>query len=90
MVGEGEKEMAVLERSLVSPDDPHSDEIAALLDERDHVWHLLCEAEDVADTEAIEAYQTRIAEIDREIDYIASGERDEDLWAEAMERMWTD
>jgi hypothetical protein len=54
------------------------------------VWHLLCEAEDVADTDAIEAYQERIAEIDREIDYIASGERDEDLRTEAMERMWTD
>ena len=82
--------MAVLERSLVPPDDPHSDEIGALMDERDHVWHLLCEAEDAIDTDAIDTYQTRIAEIDREIDYIASGERDEDLWAEAMERMWTD
>ena len=82
--------MAVLERSLVPPDDPHVDEITTLLDERDHMWHLLCEAEDAADTDAIEAYQERIAEIDREIDYIASGERDEDLRAEAMERMWAD
>lgn len=81
--------MAV-ECSLDPPDDPHSDEIAALLDERDHVWHLLCEAEDAADTEEIEAYQERIVEIDREVDYIASGERDEDMKAEAEERMWTD
>jgi len=72
------------------PEAPHADEITALLDERDHVWHLLCEAEDVADTDAIEAYQERIAEIDREIDYIASGERDEDLRAEAMGRMWSE
>lgn len=82
--------MAVLERSLVSPDDPHSDEIAALLDERDHVWHLLCEAEDAADTDAIEAYQERLDEIDREVDYIASGDFDEDMKAEAIERMWAD
>ena len=82
--------MAVLERSLVPPDDPHSDEIGALMDERDHVWHLLCEAEEDVDTEAIEAYQTHIAEIDRKVDYIASGERDEDLRAEAMERMWSE
>jgi hypothetical protein len=66
------------ERPLDPPDDPHTDEIGALMDERDYVWHRLCEAEDVADTEAIEAHQTRIAEIDREVDYIASGERDED------------
>ena len=77
----------IRECPLGPPDDPYADEIGALMDERDHVWHLLCEAEDVADTEAIEAYQTRIAEIDREVDYIASGERDEDLRAEAMERM---
>ena len=82
--------MAVLERSLVPPDDPHSDEIGALMVERDHVWHLLCEAEEDVDTEAIEAYQTHIAEIDRKVDYIASGERDEDLRAEAMERMWSE
>ena len=43
------------------------------MDERDHVCHLLCEAEDAADTEAIEAYQARIVEIDREIEHIASG-----------------
>ena len=78
------------ERPIDPPDDPYADEIGALMDERDHVWNLLCEAEDVADTEAIEAYQTRIANIDREIDYIASGERDEDLRAEAMERMWSE
>lgn len=78
------------ERPLDPPDDPYADEIGTLMDERDHVWHLLCEAEDAADTEAIEAHQTRIAEIDREIDYIASGERDEDLRAEAMERMWSE
>lgn len=82
--------MAVLERSLVPPDYPHADEIAALLDERDHVWHLLCEAEDVADTEAIEAYQGRLDEIDREIDYISSGERDEDLRAEAIISRYSD
>ena len=82
--------MAVLERSLVPPDDPHVDEITTLLDERDHMWHLLCEAEDAADTDAIEAYQERIAEIDREIDYIASGDFDEDMKAEAAERMWAD
>jgi hypothetical protein len=68
------------------PENPHADEIATLLDERDHVWHLLCEAEDAADPEAIKAYRARITEIDREVDYIASGERDEDLRAEAMER----
>jgi hypothetical protein len=60
------------------------------MDERDNVWHLLYEAEDAADTEAIEADQARIAKIDREIDYIASGERDEDLRTEAMERMWSE
>ena len=76
--------MAVLERPLDPQEDPHADEIGALLDERDHVWHLLCEAEDVADTEAIEAYQERMDEIDREVDYIGSGERDEDLRAEAI------
>lgn len=81
--------MAVLERSLVPPDDPHSDEIAVLLDERDHVWHLLCEAEDAVDTDAIEAYQERIAGIDREIDYIASGEREQDWRDEAIERSVT-
>ena len=78
------------ERPLDPPDDPYADEIGALMDERDHVWHLLCDAEDAVDAEAIEAYQARIANIDREIDYIASGERDEDLRAEAIERMWTD
>ena len=82
--------MAVLERTLDPQEDPHADEIGALLDERDHVWHLLCEAEDVADTEAIEAYQERMDEIDREVDYIGSGQRDEDWKAEAMERMWAD
>ena len=82
--------MAVLERSLVPPDDPHVDEIGALMDERDHVWHLLCEAEDAIDTDAIDTYQTRIAEIDREIDYIASGDFDEDMKDEAAERMWAD
>ena len=78
------------ERPLDPPDDPYADEIGALMDERDHVWNLLCEAEDAADTEAIEADQARIAKIDREIDYIASGERDEDLRTEAMERMWSE
>lgn len=52
------------------PEAPHADEIATLLDERDHVWHLLCEAEDAADTDAIEAYRARIANIDREMDFI--------------------
>ena len=78
----------IRERPLDPPDDPYADEIGTLMDERDHVWHLLCEAEDDADIEAIKAYQARIAEIDREVDYIASGERDEDLRAEAMERTW--
>ena len=78
------------ERPLDPPEDPHADEISALMDERDHVWHLLCEAEDAADTDAIEAYRERMDEIDREIDYISSGERDEDMNAEAMERMWAD
>ena len=78
------------ERPLDPPDDPYADEIGALMDERDHVWHLLCEAEDAVDTEAVEAYQTRIADIDREIDYIASGDEEEDLRAEAMERMWSE
>ena len=80
----------IRERPLDPPDDPYADEIGALMDERDHVWHRLCEAEDAADPEAIEAYQARIAEIDREIEHIASGERDEDLRAEAMERMWSE
>ena len=75
---------------LDPPEDPHADEITALLDERDHVWHLLCEAEDAADTEAIEAYQERLSEIDREIDYIGSGERDEDLRAEAIISRYSD
>ena len=75
---------------LDPPEDPHADEIGALMDERDHVWNLLCEAEDVADTEAIEAYQERLDEIDREVDYIASGEFDEDMKADAAERMWAD
>lgn len=78
------------ERPLDPPDDPHADEIGALMDERGHVWRLLCEAEDAADTEAIEAYQGRLDEIDHEIDYISSGERDEDMKAEALERMWAD
>ena len=78
------------ERPLDPPDDPYADEIGALMDERDHVWNLLCDAEDAADPEAIKAYRARIAEIDREVDYIASGERDEDLRAEAMERMWSE
>ena len=82
--------MAVLERSLVPPDDPHADEIVALLDEQDHVWHLLCEAEEDVDTEAIEAYIARLDEINREIDYVSSGERDEDMKAEEAERMWAD
>jgi len=72
------------------PENPHADEIATLLDERDHVWHLLCEAEDAADTDAIEAYQERLGEIDREVDYLVSGEFDEDMKAEAAERMWAD
>lgn len=78
------------DRPLDPPDDPYADEIGTLMDERDHVWHLLCEAEDVADTDAIEAYRERMDEIDREIDYISSGERDEDMKAEALERMWAD
>lgn len=80
----------IYERPLELPEDPHSNEIAALLDERDHVWHLLCEAEDAADTDAIAAYQERLDEIDHEIDYISSGERDEDMKADAAERMWAD
>ena len=75
---------------LDPPEDPHADEIASLMDERDHVWQLLCEAEDAADTDAIEAHQERIAEIDREVDYIASGDFDEDMKAEVAERMWRD
>ena len=75
---------------LEPPEYPHAGEIAALLDERDHVWHLLCEAEDAADTEAIEAYQERLDAIDREIDYIGSGERDEDMKAETIISRYSD
>ena len=80
----------IRERSIIPPEDPHADEIGALLDERDHVWHLLCEAEDAADADAIEAYQERLDEIDREVDYIGSGERDEDLRAEAIISRYSD
>lgn len=75
---------------LEPPEDPHADEIAALLDERDHVWQLLCEAEDAVDTDAIEAYQERLNEIDREVDYIASGDFDEDMKAEVIISRYSD
>ena len=38
----------------------------------------------------IDDLMLEIEELERQYDYIASGERDEDLRAEAMERMWTD
>lgn len=78
------------ERPLDPPVAPHTDEISALLDEQNHLSLLIIEAEEVDDDTAIDAYRHRIGEIDREIDYIASGQRDRDRKDEALSARYTD